>query len=182
MDEFFGYGSLVNVATHSYAEARPLTVRGWARAWRHTALRPVAFLTAVPEPGAEIDGLAARVPGRDWRALDLREAAYLRAPLPEGPAIYHIPEGLHGPATEAHPVLLSYLDTVAQGYLRVFGKPGLARFFATTRGWDAPILDDREAPVYPRAQRLTADEKALVDAMLAEVGARVGAGLRPAVQ
>ena len=176
MDEFFGYGSLVNLATHDYPGARPLTVRGWARAWRHTALRPVAFLTAVPDAGAMIDGVACQVPGRDWRALDLREAAYLRAALPEGPALYHIPEGLHGPATEAHPVLLSYLDTVVQGYLQVWGEDGAARFFATTRGWDAPILDDRAAPLYPRAQTLTAAEAGLVDALLAGVGGRVIAG------
>jgi hypothetical protein len=175
MDEFFGYGSLVNLATHDYAGARPITVRGWARAWRHTPLRPVAFLTAVPDPSATIDGVAARVPGRDWTALDLREAAYLRAALPEGPAIYHIPDGLHGPATGAHPILLSYVDTVVQGYLRVYGEAGVDRFFATTRGWDAPIRNDRAAPAYPRAQRLDAAETALVDRELAAVGARVSA-------
>jgi hypothetical protein len=177
MDEFFGYGSLVNLATHDYPGARPIAVRGWARAWRHTALRPVAFLTAVPDAGTVIDGVAAQVPGRDWRALDLREAAYVRAALPDGPAIYHIPDGLHGPATEAHPILLSYLDTVVQGYLRVFGAEGVDRFFATTRGWDAPIRDDRAAPLYPRAQLLAAEERALVDAKLAAVGARVSGPL-----
>lgn len=173
MDEFFGYGSLVNVATHDYPGARRTRVRGWARAWRHTALRPVAFLTAVPDPASAIDGLAAQVPGRDWRALDRREAAYLRAALPEGPAIYHIPDGLHGPATEAHPILLSYVDVVVQGYLYQFGAAGVDRFFATTRGWDAPIRDDRAAPLYPRAQRLAAAETALVDGKLREAGARV---------
>jgi hypothetical protein len=171
MQEFFGYGSLVNLATHDYPDTRPMSVRGWARAWRHTSLRPVAFLTAVPDPGATLDGIAARVPGRDWRALDLREAAYRRAALPEGPAIYHIPDGLHGPATTAHPVLLSYLDTVVQGYLRVFGEAGVARFFETTKGWDAPIRDDRAAPLYPRAQKLDPSETALVDSMLRQVGA-----------
>ncbi len=173
LDEFFGYGSLVNTATHGYGEVRTLTVAGWARAWRHTALRPVAFLTAVREPETAIDGLAAVVPGGDWAALDAREVAYLRAPLNEGPSIYHIPDGLHGPATETHPILLSYLDVVVQGYLHRFGAEGVARFFATTRGWDAPIRDDRTEPLYPRAQSLTGSETALVDDWLRRVGARV---------
>jgi hypothetical protein len=167
MDRFFGYGSLVNRRTHVYGEATRMTVRGWRRAWRHTPLRPVAFLTAVPCAGTAIDGLAAAVPGGDWTALDLREAAYLRAPLPEGPAIYHIPDGLHGPATERHPILRSYLDTVAQGYLVEFGPAGLRRLFETTDGWDAPIRDDRAAPLYPRAMALTPAETALVDDELA---------------
>ncbi|PWJ10935.1 gamma-glutamylcyclotransferase family protein [Jannaschia seohaensis] len=171
MGEFFGYGSLVNLATHDYPGARPVKVRGWARAWRHTALREVAFLTAVPQDGAELDGVVAQVPGGDWDALDLREAAYLRLVLPEGPSIYHIPEGHHAPASRAHPVLLSYLDTVVQGYLQLFGQDGVDRFFATTQGWDAPIRDDRAAPVYPRAQGLTAEETALVDRKLREIGA-----------
>ncbi|MDX5384038.1 MAG: gamma-glutamylcyclotransferase, partial [Rhodobacterales bacterium] len=34
---FFGYGSLVNRATHDYGQARAATLPGWRRAWRHTA-------------------------------------------------------------------------------------------------------------------------------------------------
>ncbi|MEM7709833.1 MAG: gamma-glutamylcyclotransferase family protein [Pseudomonadota bacterium] len=163
----FGYGSLVNRRTHTYPQAERLSIKGWRRAWRHTALRPVAFLTAVPDDGAAIDGLTAAIPDGDWTALDLREAAYLRAPLPEGPSIYHIPADLHGPATEAHPILRSYLDTVVQGYLSEFGREGVARLFATTTGWTAPIRDDRAAPIYARAQTLTPEETALVDDHLA---------------
>ena len=166
---FFGYGSLVNRRTHGYPDPRPLTVRGWRRAWRHTALRPVAFLTAVPSPGARIDGLTAAVPLADWAALDEREGAYRRAALPEGPAIYHIPEGLHGVPTERHPILLSYVDVVVQGYRAEFGERGVAAFFETTDGWGAPIRDDRAAPEYPRAQVLERAETALVDRWLARV-------------
>ncbi|WP_371156785.1 gamma-glutamylcyclotransferase family protein [Jannaschia sp. 2305UL9-9] len=163
MDEFFGYGSLVNLGTHTYAGARRITVRGWARTWRHAAGRSHAFLTATPDAGGVIDGIAARVPNGDWSALDLREEAYIRTRLAEGPAIYHIPEGHHAPASVANPILLSYLDVVVKGYLTEFGEDGVARFFATTSGWDAPILDDRAAPLYPRAQQLTLAETALVD-------------------
>lgn len=180
---FFGYGSLVNRKTHDYGNAHPARARGWRRVWRHTALRPVAFLTVVPAPGTEIDGLIAPVPNGDWRALDAREHAYDRVMLEELPdhpldfhpevAIYSIPEGKHGHPTMAHPVLLSYLDVVVQGYLSEFGEDGVARFFDTTDGWDAPILDDRSHPHYPRHQTLTAPETALVDHWLRKLDAAV---------
>ncbi|PKQ11056.1 MAG: gamma-glutamylcyclotransferase [Alphaproteobacteria bacterium HGW-Alphaproteobacteria-1] len=178
---FFGYGSLVNRATHDFAGAVPAHLRGWRRIWRHTTLRPVAYLTVIPDETAEIDGLIAPVPGAHWPALDAREAAYIRAPaahqvrhaLPHRPeiALYTIPEGHHGVPTKAHPILLSYIDVVVQGYLREFGEDGVTRFFATTRGWDAPILDDRAAPRYPRHQPVTAKERAITDDHLSRVGA-----------
>jgi hypothetical protein len=183
---FFGYGSLVNRATHGFAEARAAHLSGWRRVWRHTDLRPVAFLTVVPDAGAEIEGLIAPVPAADWDALDAREAAYVRAPaagdvrhpLPHSPeiAVYTIPEGRHGAPDAARPVLLSYLDVVVQGYLREFGEDGVARFFETTHGWDAPILDDRAAPRYPRHQPLSADERALTDSHLARLKATITPG------
>ena len=169
MDRFFGYGSLVNRRTHAYPDARPMRVRGWRRAWRHAAARPVAYLTAERAGDVAIDGLSAGVPGGDWAALDLREAAYRREPLPEGPSIYHIPPGEDAAPSAAHPILLSYLDVVVQGYLAEFGEAGVAGFFETTAGWDAPVRDDRAAPLYPRAQALTAEETALVDRWLARV-------------
>lgn len=180
---FFGYGSLVNRATHDYRQAHHASLPGWRRAWRHTTLRPVAFLTAEPASESCIAGLIAAVPAADWAALDLREAAYDRHPvcesvqhplLPRPPvSVYAIPPDRQTAPSEAFPVLLSYLDVVVQGYVREFGAEGVADFFATTAGWEAPILDDRSAPVYPRHQRLSASERALTDDHLARVGARI---------
>ncbi|WP_281824276.1 gamma-glutamylcyclotransferase family protein [Jannaschia rubra] len=169
MHRFFGYGSLVNRKTHAYPQGERVTVAGWRRAWRHTTFHPAPFLTAVPDPTGRIDGLSAEVPGGDWVALDRREAGYLRQPLPEGPSIYHIPEDLHPAPDAAHPILLSYLDVVVQGYLAEYGEQGVERFFRTTDGWDAPIRDDRAAPVYPRAQTLTLQETGLVDDWLRQL-------------
>ena len=53
------------------------------------------------------------------------------------------------------------------GPLREFGEAGAHRFFETTSGWDIPVRNDRAAPIYPRAQSLTAQETALVDDLLA---------------
>ncbi|WP_093118626.1 gamma-glutamylcyclotransferase family protein [Salinihabitans flavidus] len=180
---FFGYGSLVNRATHTYTDAHPARLSGWRRTWRHTDLRPVAYLTAIPDPQAEIDGLIAHVPGGDWAALDAREDGYDRAPVtpavrhprpdPIEIAVYTVPEGKHPRPLREQPILLSYLDVVVQGYLREFGEEGAEAFFRTTSGWSAPIVDDRAAPRYPRAQNLSRGERAFVDDQLRALGAHV---------
>jgi hypothetical protein len=61
------------------------------------------------------------------------------------------------------PILLSYLDCVIQGYYKHFGKQGVKSFFKSTENWDYPILDDRDAPQYPRATILNKFELNLVD-------------------
>lgn len=179
---FFGYGSLVNRATHSYPDARPAQLTGWRRAWVRTPHRDVVFLSVVKDLQCNIDGLIAAVPGADWAALDAREHGYAR--VLSGDAVRHdltpAPEIAHYAvraqdicADSDHVILLSYLDVVVQGFLREFGAQGVARFFETTSGWDTPVRDDRAAPRYPRAQVLSVDETALVDQHLARVGAGI---------
>ncbi|MCB2134986.1 MAG: gamma-glutamylcyclotransferase [Rhodobacteraceae bacterium] len=174
---FFGYGSLVNRRTHDYAQTAPARLTGWRRVWRQTRLRPFAFLSI--EPATEqIDGLIAAVPGDDWAALDLREAAYLRHEISHSAfdttpnwagslAVYAV-DPANG-ADARHPILLSYLDVVVQGFLTEFGESGVDRFFASTTGWTA-IHDDRQSPLYPRHQTLTGAEQRLVDNGLEELG------------
>lgn len=178
---FFGYGSLVNRRTHGFAEAYLAQISGWRRAWRHTGLREVAFLTAVPEPGAEMDGLIAAVPGADWAALDEREWAYARHTVGHLVAheagrevhveVYAVADAHSAPPSVRHPLLLSYIDTVVQGYLQGFGEAGAERFFASTEGWDVPVVNDRAAPRYSRAQPLGPSERAFVDRHLERLGA-----------
>jgi hypothetical protein len=180
---FFGYGSLVNRGTHDYPRAVPARVRGWRRIWRHTRLRELAFLSVHPVEGAEIDGLVAAVPGADWTALDLRERAYDRVALCPTTVDHRHPGRLdvqlyrtrpehEAPPDARHPVLLSYIDTVAQGFLQMFGRAGAEAFFASTDGWEAPVLDDRAFPRYARATALTGFERRLVDDALEARGVR----------
>jgi len=168
---FFGYGSLVNVATHHYHKPTVATLPGWRREWQHTYQRDVAFLSVKPCPDTTIEGLVATVPGANWAALDQRERTYLRRDVTQDlgarqrTAIYQVDPGQ---LTGRHGlILLSYLDVVIQGYLRQFGEDGVERFFATTDGWDTPIVNDRAEPRYPRAQTLRPDETELVDHHLA---------------
>ncbi|NDW45116.1 gamma-glutamylcyclotransferase family protein [Ruegeria sp. PrR005] len=180
---FFGYGSLVNLTTHDFPDPRPARLKGWRRVWRHTDLRQVAFLTATPDPDCEIEGMIAHVPNDDWAALDAREWAYDRVPVtgavshdltrPVDIAVYAVATEKQSLPSTRHPILLSYIDVVVQGYLRHFGEAGVERFFATTDGWEAPIINDRAAPRYPRHQVLKPSETALVDSHLAAVSATI---------
>ncbi|MEX0312514.1 MAG: gamma-glutamylcyclotransferase family protein [Tateyamaria sp.] len=174
---FFGYGSLVNRATHAYPHAQRASLEGWRRVWVRTALRDVVFLSVHEAPGDSIDGLIAAVPGADWAALDQRESGYDRIDATSAVmhaadatdiAFYQVPAHAQRQGGD-HRILLSYLDVVVQGFAREFGDAGAEHFFATTDGWDTPVLDDRAAPLYPRAQRLTTQERALTDRLLAQV-------------
>lgn len=179
---FFGYGSLVNRATHDYPDAVPAKARGWRRLWRHTGLRPVAFLTVVADQDSTIDGLIAGVPNADWAALDEREWAYQRINASEDVghslahrpdvALYAVPHDKNHAPDVKHPILLSYVDVVVQGYLNEFGKDGAVRFFDTTDGWDILIVNDRDAPMYPRHQPLSKGELAFVDEQLDALSAK----------
>ncbi len=169
----FGYGSLVNGRTHDYAVSHPATLTGWRRVWKQAASRPVAFLSIEPHD-TTLHGRLAVVPDHDWSTLDAREHAYLRRDVNH--QLAHDATGLDAVAYEAnpehtappstgHPILLSYLDVVLQGYLDLLGPDGPAHFTATTAGW-GPVLDDRRQPLYPRSQPLARATRAAVDAML----------------
>ena len=178
---FFGYGSLVNTRTHAYPDPRRARLSGWRRVWRGTPLAAHAFLSVEPA-STDIDGVVAAVPGADWAALDAREHGYDRQGLVAGIAhdlpqdaavqVYAVPDRHHLPQ-DRHPILLSYLDVVVQGFLHQFGEDGAARFFGTTAGWARPVVDDRAAPMYPRHQTLTGSERRLVDTHLAALPATI---------
>jgi hypothetical protein len=169
---FFGYGSLVNLATHGYANPRIATLPGWRRVWQRATTREVAFLSVAPDPDSAIDGIVADVPGGDWTALDTREHAYTRVDVTTAvgtgtpTAVYRVPDQLIAKGGTKPVILLSYLDVVVQGYMQIYGPAGADHFFATTHGWDAPVLNDRDAPRYPRHQRLAESQRFAIDAHL----------------
>ncbi len=165
---FFGYGSLVNLATHDYPNAQPATLQGWRRTWVHAAARPVAFLSVEPHD-TTLHGITAQVPDADWTALDKREHAYLRrdvsAQFSHETAVYQADPEQTVPPSVGHPILLSYLDVVIAGFQTLMGDAGPAHFFETTAQW-GPVVDDRADPLYPRAQPLDTRTRTAVDAAL----------------
>jgi len=180
---FFGYGSLVNRATHDFSPTWPARLTGWRRIWRHTHARQTPFLSVRRADDTTLDGLVAQIQSGAWPVLDQREAGYDRLPLAGGLTcaapgllavhIYAVAtRDVVTPAAPA-PILLSYLDVVVQGYLEQFGTDGVTRFFATTDGWNIPVLDDRAAPRYPRHQPVGAAIRGLTEQALQAVGGRI---------
>ncbi|SMX45496.1 gamma-glutamylcyclotransferase family protein [Octadecabacter ascidiaceicola] len=173
---FFGYGSLVNLATHVYPDPTPAQLVGWRRVWCHAKARPVAFLSVEPCPKTTLHGITAQVPDADWAALDLREHAYNRRDVTDQftsqTAVYEANPDHTAPPSTGHPILLSYLDVVIAGYSTLMGEAGPIHFFETTAGW-GPVLNDRDSPLYPRAQPLSAQTRACVDDAIADLSLEI---------
>lgn len=173
----FGYGSLVNAATHGYPETYPAHLTGWRRDWRSWqtgASKMSTVLTIEPEKDTTIAGLIARVPADRWQDLQNREIGYRFFPLdmdtirheaPELPQIMTFQSKSQTPGSVDHPIAQSYLDCVLQGFLNVFGEEAIDPFFETTAGWQTPVKRDRSDPIYPRAVTLSAQEQTLIDDM-----------------
>ena len=169
---FFGYGSLVNINTHSYRPYEKGTIKGWRRIWCYTKLREVPFLSAHFVNKGEISGLIASVPDNDWSALDRRETGYHRTKIPlklqkntskNEVQIYNVPPSNISNNKPVKGIILSYLDCVIKGYLEQYEEEGVMDFFETTDGWNCQIFDDRLNPIYPRHIQLTKSEQILVD-------------------
>lgn len=171
----FGYGSLVNRLTlPPHVSAEPVSLTGWRRAWRATSVAHAGGVCALSVvPGEDtIEGLLVTFEDEVRPVIDAREYRYdplsVEA-LGEGALIFRASADVDRFGDAESPVHLSYVDVVVQGFLTEFGEAGVERFFATTDGWHVPILDDRAAPRYPRAQQLTQNERSLCDRMLTMV-------------
>lgn len=176
----FGYGSLVNPATHSYVQTRPAILNGWRREWRHFIDTPdhkTVSLTVKRDPNYRIAGLIAFVPAADCAALDQREKGYDRITLTHAElshndakiVLYQSQAPRDG--ASSHPILQSYLDAVLQGFFAQHGRAGIIDFLQTTSGWKTPIKRDRHAPIYPRSVNLSVREAMEFDTILADHGA-----------
>jgi len=178
---YFGYGSLVNLSSlrTPYISAHRVTLKGWKRIWlsrpkeagSFASLEGLAFLSVVPEPATNIDGMLITDHASSLKSLDEREVLYSRVDLnPDDlhhhdekiePASQFLYMADEHPAHKEAKILRSYLDVVMQGYRTHFGVEGIERFFASTLNFDLDILEDRAEPKYPRATTLTSEEKKL---------------------
>lgn len=179
---YFGYGSLVNPATHrtrsfGYANAR---LRGWQRRWTARPdehVEPIALLTSSPDAPSEawLSGLLVFDHVDSLASLDAREAGYDRRSIardaidvewgvvPDGCPIYAYEGRAPQRPDLEHVILQSYLDAVLQGYAHRYGAAAVGNFITTTAQFDMPILRDRHAPKYPRPVVLSEQERALID-------------------
>lgn len=182
---YFGYGSLVNSRTRSGGAGRRSFVQGWIRQWRHCSLlngHKCCALTVAPRDGVILSGVFVADSDDGLAKIDEREEGYSRERVsvsleraPRKPEI--IPGFLYlseppyrRAGDDEYPIWRTYLDCVLAGYLRTFGVAGAEDFVRTTEGWDCPIVDDRSAPLYPRADVLTETEAQIINRILTEHG------------
>jgi len=163
----------------------PGILPGWVRQWMHCIETPqgkICALTAAPDARVEIAGLVLLQSAHGLAELDQRESGYFRVRVPvhletPDPAVAEI-DCFTYISNSAHykhgspefPIWRSYLDCVLAGYFELGGREAMESFVASTQGWDAPILDDRRTPRYPRAVALTSGLERGIDRTLAEHG------------
>jgi len=165
----FGYGSLVNRETHNFENCEPSKLPNWRRRWCHRVNGAISATSLSIEkcPGIEIQGLLACVSANRVPALDKRESGYSKQTVEltaktnhshqlRKSITYISDQSMDG--NNECPILQSYLDAVLKGFLTEFGETGVRQFVETTTGWDAPILKDRDAPLYPRSVSIDPDE------------------------
>lgn len=180
---YFGYGSLVNPNTHrtNIVHYERAQLRGFARSWQarpDASDMPIALLSASSsQPTSVLDGLLVFDYSENLTSLDEREAGYDRlqltsdqlslagdGKLPNCPLYVYSARVPFAP-NQPHSILQSYLDAVLQGYLHQYGEDGARNFIERTARFETPLLEDRDAPHYPRAVKLSADEAAFIDAL-----------------
>ncbi|MEO1748848.1 MAG: gamma-glutamylcyclotransferase family protein [Pseudomonadota bacterium] len=184
---YFGYGSLVNPATHRTPVLGyvPAKLRGWRRAWVARSdwdpTLPIALLSASPSQSDEmLDGLLVFDRRSSLPSLDKREAGYQRHQISladlhidtdlsiDTPLyIYEAVEVSGEPSTGF--ILQSYLDAVLQGFDTMHGEGAVTRFLSTTDNFHTPILMDRQEPQYPRAVSLDDRQQIHIDQTLAHL-------------
>ena len=184
---YFGYGSLVNLATLQtpYISAHRARLTGWRRRWLaqprvvngYAPVDGLAFLSVEPDPATTIEGIVILDHRASLLSLDQREALYQRVLLPRSCLDFLDDDPLHSgsqaflyraqqpDADQNARILRSYLDAVMQGYLEHFGENGVRNFITTTDNFQCPIHEDREAPLYPRPVSLGDDEKLMFSSL-----------------
>jgi len=188
---YFGYGSLVNRATHQtdIVGFSKVTLKGWRRQWLarpNNSFGKVVLLSVKPCKNSEIDGLVVLDHARNQASLDERERNYDRHIVAEDNVVKH---ELHANGTldngskqstsiyvatpfrqpddySEYRILRSYLDAVMQGYLNKFGEEGVRRFVNTTDNFEVGILEDRDNQRYPRSVTTTVKEQKLFDQLV----------------
>ncbi|MEE9313709.1 MAG: gamma-glutamylcyclotransferase family protein [Rhizobiaceae bacterium] len=180
---YFGYGSLVNLDTlrTPYISAHRARLKGWRRAWlsypstanNFVKNTDMAFLSVEQAPTTAIEGLVVIDHSSSLASLDKREDAYDRVEISHDSLEFLDENPLQGntkaylyvaqqpAANQKTNILRSYLDAVMQGYQTNFGEIGIERFMATTTNFNCCILEDRDAPYYPRSVALNDAEREL---------------------
>ncbi len=183
----FGYGSLINPEsrkkTGKSGEATPVRVMGVQRGWNQVVSHARAtVLGAREQAGLTCNGVIIPVEESELATFDQREkdGGYRRVSLDKSRIIHlesadregvfwmYVAELLElQTPSEENPIIQSYADVALTGCFS-FGESFAREFVLTTVGWDAPWINDRSDPRYPRAMDRVPLAEA-IDSLLAEL-------------
>ncbi|MCB5162364.1 gamma-glutamylcyclotransferase family protein [Marinomonas algarum] len=163
-----GYGSLINgesrAKTGETGDVWPVKLHDFERHWSEMSCEfGMSSVAVVAAPGRACNGVLVEVPQDQFPFFDEREVGYQRTEvtpsqlsgyqqgsLPAGTYwVYHTDEVVA--PHPGSPIALSYLDVILSGCLER-GDAFTEDFLTLTQGWSSPLLNDRPAPRYPRAQ------------------------------
>lgn len=148
----FGYGSIINLKsankTTKAKNLKPKTIFGFSREWNINieGVNQTA-LGIIKKKGSKCNGVLVEVD--DLKEMDKREIGYNRVLVEDNIWVY-IPKKTNK-ATKDYPIVQSYVDVVLEGCFKIsndFAK----EFIDTTNGWKY-LVNDRENPKYPRAEK-----------------------------
>lgn len=185
-----GYGSLMSADSRQrfssiHVPGLPATVSGFYRAWvTRSESEQQTYVGAIAESGAMLN--AQLIPTTIDPALEDREKDYRFAPVRPDALTLALPSDQDeqvrewlvdkqlwicetldvSPATEDYPVSQTYIDTCLAGCFEHGGEEEALRFIKTTRGWQHPRQQDRQAPCYPRAANVDSDTQQRIDDLL----------------
>lgn len=156
----FGFGSLVNKNSiqSSILAMKNSKILGYKRRWIEpfTVQGTVYRALGVVESGPFdfVHGVTIFVPKTTLQHLYTREASYRRLVVDAVDEYGNIDYATTFETREAAPdearIPISYVATVAEGFVDQYGANGLDKFIDNTDGWEHGIIDDSDDPVYPR--------------------------------
>lgn len=163
-----GYGSLINgesrAKTGETGDVWPVKLHGFERHWSVMSLEyGMSSVAVIKVPNKACNGVLVEVPYDQFPLFDEREVGYRRTQIePDQLSTYQddaLPAGTYwvyhaDDVIEPHqecPIALSYLDVILAGCLE-HGDAFAQDFLTLTKGWTSPLLNDRQAPRYPRVQ------------------------------
>lgn len=164
----FGYGSLISAIsrakTGETGQVWPAVLSGYQRHWSiMTTEFGMSSVAVVQDETGSCNGVLIEVEEKEFAVFDEREQGYQRAlipqeqlhsyighELPEGNVWIYYSQDIVNPTNDC-PITLSYLDVILAGCLD-FGDAFLNDFLTMTKGWQHPLINDRQTPRYPRVQ------------------------------
>ena len=164
----FGYGSLIDAssraATGDTGRMHPVRIAHLQRAWHVVSPNGYTLVGVTPRRGASCNGVLSQVTPDVLPRFDRRERRYHRVIIPQqavtsltgeslsGATIWTYLTSRPGQASDAYPLVQSYIDVILTGCLAL-GADFAAEFIETTQGWESAWLNDRAQPRYARAMR-----------------------------